>query len=67
MGVITVDVKRFCLPHSKQVPYAVVRSHTCEYCVLTRVTVSRSRWYVGSVIVIVRHDTAGGVVYNVPR
>ena len=23
-------------------------------------------WYLGGVIVIMRHDTAGGVVYNVP-
>ena len=41
--------------------------HGCGYCVLTHVTVSPSRWYIGSVIVIIRHDTAGGVVYNVPR
>ena len=55
------------MPHSKQVPYAVVRSHTCGNFVLAHVTVSPSRWYLGSVIVIIWHDTAGGMVYNVPR
>ena len=50
------------------------RTPVDRYCVLSRVsahvTVS-PRWYLGGVIlrsiVIMRHDTAGGVVYNVTR
>ena len=74
MGVMTVDGKEFgChtprvwLPHSKEAPYAVVRSRTCGYYVLAHVTVSPRTWYLGSVTVIIRRDTAGGVIYNVPR
>ena len=43
----------------------MVRSHTGGYCALAHVTVSPSRWYRGIVTVIVGHDTAGCVVYNV--
>ena len=34
---------------------------------LSHVTLSSNRWYLGTVIVIIRHDTAGGLVYNIPR
>ena len=67
MGVKTVDGKEFGCHSPKQVSYAVVRSHTCRYCVLPHVTVSPGRWYLGIIIVIIRHDTAGGGVHNVPQ
>ena len=53
------------MPHSKQVPYAVARSHTCGYRVFAHVKVSPTRWYLVSVGVIFRLDTAGSAAYNV--